>query len=74
MTTRLIKGKDYSSSILLLLYPIGPKGVSDRFSRAEATEHVAVSSTYTAPACTHLQSTHTHRALDGHGSLRGFWS
>lgn len=59
MTTRLIKGKDYSSSVLLLLYPIGPKGVSDRFSRTEATEHVAVSSTPPLPALTHSPHTPT---------------
>lgn len=44
MTTKLIKGKDNSSYSLLLLYPIGLKGVSDHFSRSEATEYFVVKS------------------------------
>lgn len=68
MTTKLIKGKDNSSSSLLLLHPTGLQGVSDHSSRTEATKYSAVNVTpISLPVHAHTHTrTHMHTHKHAH--------
>lgn len=68
MTTKLIKGKDNSSSSLLLLHPTGLQGVSDHSSRTEATKYSAVNVTpISLPVHAHTHTyTHAHTQTRTH--------